>query len=228
MTFHSTSVLVSRAPLLSSIFARGFVHRSTPRRSIVRCLAWWAIKLLYCVENPEVVPTFGGNTDKLERELESMTRRKFKFVVSMQRYSKFNQEEHENAEFLLRAYPRIPDCLSGRRASTERWWRLGTLNSSVTICKFNSAGQLLNGADGCYFLTPVFSWIEHCIISILLVFTIAFLSLFLQGEMDPEFYTNNTQNLRMRNQKSNHLVGKATLFTITRVRGFLHTNLLIQ
>jgi 1,3-beta-glucan synthase len=46
---------------------------------------------------------FGGNTDKLERELEHMGRRKFKFVVSMQRYFKFNKEEHENAEFLLRA-----------------------------------------------------------------------------------------------------------------------------
>ena len=64
-----------------------------------------AIKLLYRVENPEVVQMFGGNTDKLERELERMARRKFKFVVSMQRYSKFNKEEHENAEFLLRAYP---------------------------------------------------------------------------------------------------------------------------
>lgn len=64
-----------------------------------------AIKLLYRVENPEVVQLFGGNTDKLERELERMARRKFKFVISMQRYSKFNKEEHENAEFLLRAYP---------------------------------------------------------------------------------------------------------------------------
>ncbi|KAK0194241.1 1,3-beta-glucan synthase [Armillaria mellea] len=64
-----------------------------------------AIKLLYRVENPEVVQMFGGNTDKLERELERMARRKFKFVVSMQRYSKFNKEEQENAEFLLRAYP---------------------------------------------------------------------------------------------------------------------------
>lgn len=64
-----------------------------------------AIKLLYRVENPEVVQLFGGNTDHLERELERMARRKFKFVVSMQRYAKFNKEEHENAEFLLRAYP---------------------------------------------------------------------------------------------------------------------------
>ncbi|KAF8178155.1 1,3-beta-glucan synthase [Mycena galopus ATCC 62051] len=64
-----------------------------------------AIKLLYRVENPDVVQHFGANPDKLERELERMARRKFKFVVSMQRYSKFNKEEHENAEFLLRAYP---------------------------------------------------------------------------------------------------------------------------
>ena len=40
-----------------------------------------AIKLLYHVENPEVVQLFGGNTDRLERELEPMARRKFKFVV---------------------------------------------------------------------------------------------------------------------------------------------------
>ena len=64
-----------------------------------------AIKLLYRVENPEVVQLFGGNTDKLEAEVERMARRKFKFVVSMQRYSKFNKDELENAEFLLRAYP---------------------------------------------------------------------------------------------------------------------------
>ena len=64
-----------------------------------------AIKLLYRVENPDVVQMFGGNTDRLERELERMARRKFKFVISMQRFAKFNKEERENAEFLLRAYP---------------------------------------------------------------------------------------------------------------------------
>jgi 1,3-beta-glucan synthase len=64
-----------------------------------------AIKLLYRVENPEVVQMFGGNSDKLERELERMARRKFRIVVSMQRYSKFKKEEMENTEFLLRAYP---------------------------------------------------------------------------------------------------------------------------
>lgn len=64
-----------------------------------------AIKLLYRVENPEVVQMFGGNSDKLERELERMARRKFKIIVSMQRYAKFKKEEMENTEFLLRAYP---------------------------------------------------------------------------------------------------------------------------
>ncbi|KAH9842776.1 1-3-beta-glucan synthase [Rhodofomes roseus] len=66
-----------------------------------------AIKLLYRVENPQIVQRFVGNTDRLERELERMSRRKFKFTVSMQRYAKFNKEELENAEFLLRAYPEL-------------------------------------------------------------------------------------------------------------------------
>ncbi|KAF9430092.1 1,3-beta-D-glucan synthase [Podila epigama] len=66
-----------------------------------------AIKLLYRVENPEVVQQFGGNGDRLERELERLSNQKFKFLVSMQRYTKFNKEEMENAEFLLRAYPQL-------------------------------------------------------------------------------------------------------------------------
>ncbi|KAG0366477.1 1,3-beta-D-glucan synthase [Gamsiella multidivaricata] len=66
-----------------------------------------AIKLLYRVENPEMVQQFGGNGDRLERELEQLSQQKFKFLVSMQRYTKFNKEEAENAEFLLRAYPQL-------------------------------------------------------------------------------------------------------------------------
>ncbi|KAG0695490.1 1,3-beta-glucan synthase component-domain-containing protein [Suillus ampliporus] len=64
-----------------------------------------AVKLLYSVENPAIVSMFSGNTEKLEQELERMAQRKFKFTISMQRFSKFNKEEQENAEFLLRAYP---------------------------------------------------------------------------------------------------------------------------
>jgi 1,3-beta-glucan synthase len=66
-----------------------------------------AIKLLYHVENLEVVQSFWGNTDKLEHELERMAKCKFKFVVSMQQYSKFNKEKHKNAEFLLCAHPNL-------------------------------------------------------------------------------------------------------------------------
>lgn len=62
---------------------------------------------------------------------------------------------------------------------------MGTLNSSLVVCEFDSDGHLLNGTDGCYFLTPVFEWISRCIISIFLVFMIAFLPLFLQGKPKP-------------------------------------------
>lgn len=64
-----------------------------------------AIKLLYRVENPELVQYYGGDDLGLEMALEKMARRKFKFVVSMQRMAKFKDDEMENAEFLLRAYP---------------------------------------------------------------------------------------------------------------------------
>ncbi|KAF8749915.1 1,3-beta-glucan synthase subunit FKS1 [Rhizoctonia solani] len=50
-----------------------------------------AIKLLYRVENPEMVQAFQGDTERLEKELERMARRKFKYCVSMQRYAKFNK-----------------------------------------------------------------------------------------------------------------------------------------
>ncbi|KAJ7598236.1 1,3-beta-glucan synthase [Mycena floridula] len=57
---------------------------------------------------------------------------------------------------------------------------LGTLNSQLQICKYTDAGQFIGGQAGCYNLVPVFDWIRHRIISILLVFLIAFLPLFLQ------------------------------------------------
>ena len=58
---------------------------------------------------------------------------------------------------------------------------LGTLNDQITVCKYTSSGQLIGPSGGCYNLTPAFQWIDHCIISIFLVFMIAFLPLFLQG-----------------------------------------------
>ncbi|KIK37332.1 glycosyltransferase family 48 protein [Suillus luteus UH-Slu-Lm8-n1] len=58
---------------------------------------------------------------------------------------------------------------------------LGTLNSSILFCQYSAAGTIPPDVDSYYNLTPVFNWIHCCIISILLVFMIAFLSLFTQG-----------------------------------------------
>ncbi|KAF8798014.1 1,3-beta-glucan synthase [Phlegmacium glaucopus] len=79
-----------------------------------------AIKLLYRVENPDIVHNFGSNTERLERELERMARRKFKVTISMQRFSKFNKEEQENAEFLLRAYPDLQIAYLDEEPSTKK------------------------------------------------------------------------------------------------------------
>jgi 1,3-beta-glucan synthase len=64
-----------------------------------------AIKLLYRVEHPEISQGAEGDADRLESSLKQMARRKYRICVSMQRYAKFNNEERENTEFLLRAYP---------------------------------------------------------------------------------------------------------------------------
>ena len=58
---------------------------------------------------------------------------------------------------------------------------LGTLNKQLSICQVDPRGNPLPGQNGCYHLIPVFDWIKHCIISIFLVFFIAFLPLFMQG-----------------------------------------------
>jgi 1,3-beta-glucan synthase len=59
---------------------------------------------------------------------------------------------------------------------------IGTLNKQLAICKVDSQGTVLGGQPGCYNLIPVFDWIKRCIVSIFLVFFIAFLPLFLQGK----------------------------------------------
>src|ERR1700733_12600142 len=59
---------------------------------------------------------------------------------------------------------------------------IGTLNKQLAICKVDSQGNVIGGQPGCYNLQPVFDWIKRCIISIFLVFFIAFLPLFLQGK----------------------------------------------
>ncbi|KAK9768395.1 1,3-beta-D-glucan synthase [Basidiobolus ranarum] len=64
-----------------------------------------AIKLMYRVENPEIMQQHGGLTESLDNDVDQMARRKFRFVVSMQRYANFSKGEMENVEFLLNSYP---------------------------------------------------------------------------------------------------------------------------
>ena len=57
---------------------------------------------------------------------------------------------------------------------------LGTMNKGLFICKYTSDGQFAGNQNGCYNLVPVYDWIKRCVISIFVVFFIAFLPLFLQ------------------------------------------------
>lgn len=59
---------------------------------------------------------------------------------------------------------------------------LGTLNKSLNICLTDADGDPIAGQGGCYNLQASFDWIKRCIVSIFLVFFIAFLPLFLQGK----------------------------------------------
>ena len=58
---------------------------------------------------------------------------------------------------------------------------IGTLNKQLAVCKVDARGDVIAGQHGCYHLIPVFDWIRRCIVSIFLVFFIAFFPLFLQG-----------------------------------------------
>ena len=76
-----------------------------------------AIKLLYRVENPEVVQMFGGNSDKLERELERMARRKVqdrRLNAAICQVQEGGAREHR---VLASCLPRSANRLPRRRAS---------------------------------------------------------------------------------------------------------------
>lgn len=66
-----------------------------------------AIKLLYRVENPSMIQLYGNSFDALENSLDNMANRKFRMLVAMQRYTKFNADEKMAAEILLKAYPNM-------------------------------------------------------------------------------------------------------------------------
>lgn len=49
---------------------------------------------------------------------------------------------------------------------------LGTMNNTLTICRYTADGQFVGGQGGCYNLVPVYDWIKRSIISIFIVFFI--------------------------------------------------------
>lgn len=76
-----------------------------------------AIKLLYRIENPSMVALYGDNVPLLENDIESMSNRKFKMIVAMQRYLNFDENEREGVELLLKAFPYL--CISFLEAHKE-------------------------------------------------------------------------------------------------------------
>jgi 1,3-beta-glucan synthase len=62
---------------------------------------------------------------------------------------------------------------------------IGTLNKELSICVLDSIGNPISGQGGCYDFIPVFQWIKRSIVSLLLVFFIAFMPLFLTGLFRP-------------------------------------------
>ncbi|KAI8089088.1 family 48 glycosyltransferase [Halteromyces radiatus] len=64
-----------------------------------------AIKLLYRVETPELL--MYHDESRLEKVLDRMANRKFRFLIAMQRYSIFSQEERDNLEFIFSIYPNL-------------------------------------------------------------------------------------------------------------------------
>ncbi|KAI9366094.1 1,3-beta-D-glucan synthase catalytic subunit [Zopfochytrium polystomum] len=100
--FENTSISTLRTRIWASLRSQ----------TLFRCVSGFmnyqkALKLLARVENPELVSRFQGDELALEVELDRIASSKFAFVVAMQRYHKFDAEELENANLLLRFFPSL-------------------------------------------------------------------------------------------------------------------------
>ncbi|KAI9031959.1 hypothetical protein CLU79DRAFT_883493 [Phycomyces nitens] len=88
-----------------------------------------ALKLLYRIEHPDV-HTKTKDTQKAshskkrdsgsEELLDQLAHQKFRFLVAMQRYAKFNSEEAENCEYLLKTYPHLQIAYIDEERPKER------------------------------------------------------------------------------------------------------------
>ena len=63
-----------------------------------------AIKLLYKIENQH---TMMYKLDEIEKELDDFARRKFRLLISVQRFQKFTETEKNDAEILFKIFPQI-------------------------------------------------------------------------------------------------------------------------
>lgn len=66
-----------------------------------------AIRLLYRIESPSMLELYGNNPAALQSDLESMSNRKFRMLVAMQRYTKFTEEEKESVDIVLKIHPNV-------------------------------------------------------------------------------------------------------------------------
>ncbi|KAG0656639.1 1,3-beta-glucan synthase component fks3 [Monosporozyma unispora] len=66
-----------------------------------------AIRLLYRIESSSMLELYGNNPAALQIDLDSMSNRKFRMLVAMQRYSNFKKEERESVDILLQTYPNV-------------------------------------------------------------------------------------------------------------------------
>lgn len=93
---------------------------------------------------------------------------------------------------------------------------LGTLNQQLQVCKYNSNGDILPGQSGCYNLSPVFSWIKRCIISIWIVIWISFVPLFVQ-----ELTERGTGRAILRLAK--HFLSLSPVFEVFSTQIYMHS-----
>ncbi|KAG1248340.1 hypothetical protein G6F68_013831 [Rhizopus microsporus] len=72
---------------------------------------------------------------------------------------------------------------------------ISAMGASLTICEYNADApeDVALTPEGCYNLVPIFDWVKRCIISIVAVFLVAFLPLFLQELTEKGFWRSLTR-----------------------------------
>lgn len=86
---------------------------------------------------------------------------------------------------------------------------VGAMGSTLTMCEYNpdAPPDAVLSPAGCYNLAPVLDWIKRCILSIFLVFFMAFMPLFLQELTERGFF-------RSISRLGKHFISLSPLFEI--------------